>query len=316
MSTDFSHMATRPFATLRRRLKSVPGVRPAVRYFRSTVNSAAERIAVMRMAAARWKRPSLDPASTVVVSLTSYPARINHVWLAVESMLHQTVPPRAVVLVLAESQFPGRGLPASIEQQCRRGLTVLWTPHDTRSYKKLLPTREAMRDVTIVTVDDDIVYHSRLLESLGAVAQRNPGAIVGMTGWEISSDDSGLAPYITWPRATSSTSESRVFLTGAGGILYPPRSLDEAILADFETAQRLCPGNDDIWFWAVAELTGTRRLCMGQAMGITYPYPEGWSQLCHANRGRGANDEQLAATVSHFGADRLRIGQIWGGHSE
>ena len=41
----------------------------------------------------------------IVVSLTSYPKRINVVWITIETLLQQTIKPDEVILWLADSQF-------------------------------------------------------------------------------------------------------------------------------------------------------------------------------------------------------------------
>jgi len=288
-------------------LKRVPGAAGVMRLLRTGVEAVRQRVAVSRMWYVSRTPAKLNPDSDVVVSLTSYPARIHRVWLAIESMLHQTLPPRAVVLVLAESQFPERTLPRVIKRQIARGLTVLWTHLDTRSYKKLLPTRESIPRAKIVTVDDDVIYKPDLLEVLVSESQRNPNAIVGMTGWEIRRTPTGLAPYITWPPARPDSPRGDTFLTGVGGILYPSHALPNEILLDFQIPHRLCPDNDDIWFWAVAQLERTPRICLNRRSFTAYPHPTEWGQLCDLNRDRGANDAQLAAVVSWFGAERLGL---------
>jgi hypothetical protein len=52
-------------------------------------------------------------------------------------------------------------------------------------------------------------------------------------------------------------SENLIFPNGAGGILYPPHSLDP-LCVDVKLFQSLTPKNDDIWFWAMAKLQGTK----------------------------------------------------------
>ena len=47
------------------------------------------------------------------------------------------------------------------------------------------------------------------------------------------------------------------FLTGVGGVLYPPNSLHQDILSQ-EGFSSLCPNADDIWFWAMAVLADTK----------------------------------------------------------
>ena len=93
-----------------------------------------------------------------IVSLTSYPARINCASEALESLITQkTDEPYKVVLVLAEPQFPDRKLPDSITEMIRSGkIEIIWHPTDIRSHKKLIPTLKRYPNATVVITDDDV----------------------------------------------------------------------------------------------------------------------------------------------------------------
>lgn len=45
-------------------------------------------------------------------------------------------------------------------------------------------------------------------------------------------------------------------MVGLGAVLYPPHSLGDLVF-DRQLFQRLCPTNDDIWFWYCAAKNGT-----------------------------------------------------------
>ena len=92
-----------------------------------------------------------DPASPLVVSLTSFPARMKFVWRAIESIFLQETKPARVVLVLSREEFPDEVLPQAVEMQCDRGLEILWTAANTRAYKKLLPTPKPILSPSTMT---------------------------------------------------------------------------------------------------------------------------------------------------------------------
>ena len=48
----------------------------------------------------------VDSQSKIIVSLTTFPARIGYVHLAIKSLLHQTKRPNKVILWLGEEFFP------------------------------------------------------------------------------------------------------------------------------------------------------------------------------------------------------------------
>ena len=74
-----------------------------------------------------------------IVSLTSFPARINEVWICIDSLMRQTFKPDKIILWLADSQFPDRVLPESLRKYEKKGLSICWCD-DLRSYKKFFYT--------------------------------------------------------------------------------------------------------------------------------------------------------------------------------
>lgn len=105
----------------------------------------------------------------LIVSLTSFPGRINVVEQTIDSILRQSLKPDYVILWLAESQFPTkeRSLPRSLVRYKKHGLQIRWC-EDIRPYKKLIPTLREFPDDIIVTADDDIIYWENWLEKLYA----------------------------------------------------------------------------------------------------------------------------------------------------
>ena len=77
----------------------------------------------------------------IIVSLTTFPGRINTVDKTISTLLTQTLKPDEVILWLAESQFPNKELPEQLTKLQQYGLTIKWC-EDLRSYKKLIPALE------------------------------------------------------------------------------------------------------------------------------------------------------------------------------
>ena len=200
----------------------------------------------------RWKgintyRRDLE----VIVSLTSFPPRINAVVETIKSLLMQNFKPDHVVLWLAYSQFPDgeTSLPNQLIDLKKYGLDIEWC-EDLKSYKKLIPSIKKYPDSIIVTTDDDILYRSHWLSKLYNGYQKNNRAI-----WahRVTKIDYENGEYIThagglnrWPNYSYLNK-----ITGCGGVLYPPNVFDSEILKS-EIFQVKCPTNDDIWFWLMA----------------------------------------------------------------
>jgi hypothetical protein len=246
-----------------------------------------------------------DPATGLIVSLTSFPGRITRVWIAIEHILRQDTRPWKVVLVLAEEEFPDRQIPRSLRRLEARGIEILWTITNFRSFNKLLPVRAKYPDATIITMDDDLAYEPWRVRLLVDASHSRPGAIVGHRGWEVGAHNGAFTAYETWQPAGPRTPSHRCFLTGVGGVLYPPSALPAELLRDSNLAQRLCPTNDDIWFWAVARRAGASMHCLGNNSLPHISQLPGTPALSHRNWGEHLNDQQLHAIGQHFGFEQL-----------
>ena len=67
----------------------------------------------------------------VIVSLTSFPARIDTVYITIRSILMQSLKPDIIILWLAQEQFPEKEkeLPYNLLKLKKYGLTIEWC-HD------------------------------------------------------------------------------------------------------------------------------------------------------------------------------------------
>lgn len=192
----------------------------------------------------------------IVVSLTSYPARINTVHLVIKSILNQSLLADKVILWLAPEQFPNKekDLPQALLDLVPQGLTIDWY-HDIKSYKKLIPTLKKYPDSIIVTADDDNIYHKQWLEKLYNSYVKYPNDIQAHRitkffykyGFEVIA---GGKEYYKKPSFLNK-------LVGLGGVLYPPHCFNDDILNE-ELFTKLAPTNDDQWFWLQAVLKGTK----------------------------------------------------------
>ena len=254
------------------------------------------------MVRARQPIPRRSPQNTdVIVSLTSYPRRIGVAWQAIGSLLRQTFPSR-VVLVLSLEEFPDRLLPRRLDRLKMHGLEIMWVARNSRSYKKLLPLRAAEPTAVIVTADDDTYYPRWWLSALMQEHERRPGHVLAHRARKISLRQDGRpCPYVQWGPATMATPSKRVFATGCGGILYPPEALPDVTL-DEELALRLCPTNDDVWFWAMTLLGNTQRAAVSDTFRNFIGIPRSQAEaLFDVNVREGQNDVQIGRVLDHFG---------------
>lgn len=193
----------------------------------------------------------------IIISLTSFPERIKYVSKTICSLLDQTLKPDMIILWLADEQFPNKekDLPESLLKLRKYGLTIRWYK-DIKSFKKLIPAILEFPDDIIITVDDDFYFERNLIELLYSSYQKNPQYVschrctkIFYKNGKLEAKGGGKKYYKRPSFANK--------LCGGAGCLYPPHSLYKDI-TDEKLFTTLCPTNDDIWFWLMAVLQGTK----------------------------------------------------------
>ncbi len=211
-----------------------------------------------------------------IASLTSFPARIPTIHIVIETILNQTVLPDKIVLYLADEQFPGRDLPASLTNLAQDDsiFEIRWCPRDIRSFKKLIPALTEFPDDIIITLDDDILYPPNIIEHLVKKHRRYPKAVCGCRVLRVGAKNKkvnkhrtwkiyrGIRPYYLgmWPRLNN-------LAASGAGTLFPPHCLHPDILRE-DIFMELCPTTDEIWFWAMAVRNGTKTAPAASAYGL------------------------------------------------
>lgn len=236
-----------------------------------------------------------------VVCLTSFPGRLAFVWASIESIFQQGCKPRRIVLVLSELQFPGRRLPLLIRWQQWRGLEILWTVDDKKSFKKLIPFISSDSPCDVITIDDDAIYYKGLIDSLNRGLKEYSGDVVGFRGWNINWEGSTPADYLRFPRAPSHMPGEDILLTGVGGIAYPASVFDVSDLTAYSLAKELCPTADDIWFWAALRNSGYRFVSLDKRSYRENFSTRRTSKLADVNLDKGCNNAALRAVTEYFG---------------
>jgi glycosyltransferase involved in cell wall biosynthesis len=245
----------------------------------------------------------------IVISLTSYPARINEVACTIYSLLNQSLKPDKIILYLGEDRFLRKedDLPQDLLQLKSCGLEIRWC-NDLRSYTKLVPALKDFPNDLIVTADDDIYYPKNWLDLLYQSYLKFPQDIHAHRCHRVVQNTNGsLLPYNQWPHNIQiAGAEYKNFLTGVGGVLYPPETLDKRVF-DVLLFQKLAPLADDIWFWAMAVLRGTKIRCIEHCIPtLEYANPEREfaavpnTTLGAENVSQGGNDAQLSAVCAYF----------------
>lgn len=194
----------------------------------------------------------------LIVSLTSFPGRIEKTWLAIETILRQTIKPEIIILWLSKDQFPEpKRLPQMLLEQQKRGLKIVFCEGDIRSHKKYFYTLKNYPNHDFITIDDDFFYPSKMIENL--LKNSHGNNIIAHRAYSIKFNHSGeIAEYSKW-KLLPDTHKSglSLFATSGGGTLFPSGSLHQDTL-NSDVFLSLCPLADDIWLYLSAVASGTQ----------------------------------------------------------
>lgn len=243
----------------------------------------------------------------IIVSLTTYSKRIYTVYRTIESLFHQTYKPNRIVLFIDETECNNVDtLPGTLQRQLKRGLEVRFVKN-LKSYKKLVPALKEFPDSVIITVDDDCLYSTDLLERLICAHQRNKQSVCGMECQRIKkSGPREFLPYHmfgTGDVPKEEVTSSNLIAEGFGGILYPPHCMAKEV-TDENLFMKLAPKADDIWFKCMSLKNGIKVTQVKREFSIFhYCKVDNDVQdiaLYSSNKDGGNNDRQLKAVVDFF----------------
>lgn len=187
-----------------------------------------------------------------VVTLTSYPPRMQYVAQSIQTVLDQTMPPDLLYLWLINSDFPNglADLPEDLLALRKKGLRIRFADEDLKVHNKYFWTWKKHHNDIIITVDDDVLYRKHMIARLKESHRKHPKAISAMRAHQMRFDDEGnLLPYQEWViEYTDQIDVPRMdlFATGVCGVLYPPNTLDSDIMT-LENIRDYCIEADDIW---------------------------------------------------------------------
>jgi hypothetical protein len=237
----------------------------------------------------------------IIVSFTSYPKRIQQAKFVASSMLNQTMKPDRVILWLARDQFPAKTLPKDYDELQNRGLSIKWC-ENLKAHKKYLFSIQMHPNSLIITVDDDLIYNNRLVETLYREHQQFPHAICAMRAHRMRFNSNNLLPYNDWEGEVNIRHQPRfdLFATGGAGALYPPSALNNEIF-NRAAIYELCLNADDVWLKAMEILAGTPVvLCGIRQKLISIPCTQD-DALYKYNVAKCENDYQIEAVFDKYG---------------
>lgn len=269
----------------------------------------------------------------VIVSLTTYPARMHLIHSVIDSIVNQTVKVDKIVLTLSEEEFPDRVINIDFSEYELFGFEIIWCKNCMKSHQKYFYTMLNYPNAIIITVDDDIIYENRLIETLLDGYKNFPDCVVTARAHQIlfseEVDADGIPKdiisYNDWNMCCwelSNVPRYDLVATGVGGVLYPPKDIifkEEAFSA--EAIAKYCPHADDLWL-KIMEIRNNIPVVLvaDHMMGKEMDELSDTGLYLHENAGDG-NDRQLVKLFDVYGkkdlikkmysANSLNAKQFW-----
>lgn len=244
----------------------------------------------------------------IIVSLTSFPARIDKVWIAISTIMRQSFKPDAIELWLSEDQFPNReaDLPEKLLNLKKYGLSVCFCKGDLRSHKKYFYAMQKHPDDIVITCDDDLFYPADTLEQLLKMHSESNDCVIGISNTLFDSSD--FFNPISWDMQKSPTKDKiNLGICGGSATLFPPNSLAKQAF-DEDLIEKICPYADDQWLTAMIYLNGKTVSSVGR---IPFPISiEGTQEVTLYDKNNSVtsainNDTQWNAILNEF-SDELK----------
>lgn len=194
----------------------------------------------------------------IIVSLTSFPARMDKIHLCLQSLLLQDMKPDKILVYLGEEEFDGIELPEKVKNLEKNGVEFKFV-EDLKPHTKYFYSMQEYREACIITVDDDVYYRPKLVKDLYNAYKKKPDNISCTRAHKIRFNSGKMLPYNSWDYETKEYGKaSHLYMaTGVGGVLYPPHIMpDETFNKDVFV--ELCLKADDVWLMAMEILNGTK----------------------------------------------------------
>ena len=101
----------------------------------------------------------------IIVSMTTWKARIDTVYETINSILNQTLLPKYIYLVLSTEEFPDKEIPQNLKEVDSDIFKIVWVEKNTKTMKKVFPILDLVDDNDlIINVDDDVLFEKDFIE--------------------------------------------------------------------------------------------------------------------------------------------------------
>ena len=241
----------------------------------------------------------------IIVSLTSFPPRLDTLHYTLKSILSQSMKPDSLLLYLAKEEISDdSGLPSTILDLKKYGLEIIYVNDNLKPHKKYYYAMKHYPNSIIITIDDDVIYNKNLIRDLYNSYLKYPLAVSAKRVHKMLKDENNnLVPYDEWlyEYKKETIPSFDLITTGVGGVLFPPGILpDEAF--DMDKITEFCLNADDIWL-KFMELKNNIPVAWVKGHKI-HPYIIRRTQkvsLQKSNYHDNQNDKYITALQDHYG---------------
>ena len=193
----------------------------------------------------------------VIASLTTIPARVDNIWIVIESIMRQSQKPDMLFLWLSKEQFSSIDvLPKRLKDLQNRGLQIRLCDGNLYSHKKYYYVLRDYPHDHLFTFDDDLIYPTNTISSVMSASIMYPDCVVGRYSNQIGLDEIGNVRFISGTKRNIAFQPSwSTFIGSGGGTLFPAGFLPE-IAKDKQTFISICRTADDVWLNTMCRFSG------------------------------------------------------------
>lgn len=229
-----------------------------------------------------------------IISLTTFNKRIDKIWITIYSLIREKNIP-IITLWISNEEFKSiELLPKKLLYFQKKGfLKIFIVPGNIKSHKKYFYAIQTYPDKFVITMDDDIIYPKKIITQLINESKKMPEDIICTFANKIKFNNNEISPYSEWNSVKiNQISEKNIIQIGAGGCVYPPKSMNTKVLNN-ENLMRYAPTADDLWLWVHLRLNNRKVTLIKPYHGLVEVFNLKNVTLHEKNVEGGENDLQL-----------------------
>lgn len=214
--------------------------------------------------------PLIDDGNKPIVSLTTFPARIDTVWLVIHSIYNQSYRPAKILIVLTKEEFPEgiKSVPSSLNRYLNKGVEIVFTNENLKPHNKYHYALRTYPNRIVITVDDDLFYWKDTIERLVKLHIQYAECVCANRIQRISIEDDKFDKSFNWKTMEHKVEPSHQYLAlGYSAVLYP-NNFQNSLLLDDRKIKAYCLNADDLWLKCCEILNKTMVVA-----GAYYPHP-------------------------------------------